>query len=148
MRTASDTREVFVEGESGIMAMTPELQRPQYTPATRRLVWMNGTQAILASADEPDKIRGIQAHKTLWMDPRTDDLDTFGHVRMATRLGDMPQILIAGMLNRKGPLFDVINHDLIKDPVHTRLTSGSWQMIEEHLEPRWIKIMKEMGSIT
>lgn len=65
--TASDARDVMVEGESGILAISPPWDRPVYEPSKRRVTWDNGTIATLYSADEPDRLRGPQ-HAALWCD--------------------------------------------------------------------------------
>ena len=65
--TAADTRDVMVEGESGIMAISPPGMRPVYSPSTRRLTWPNGAMATTYSADEPDRLRGPQ-HDGAWSD--------------------------------------------------------------------------------
>ena len=65
--TASDVRDVMVEGESGIMAVCPPWNRPKYEPSKRRLTWPNGTIATTYSADEPDRLRGPQ-HEGAWLD--------------------------------------------------------------------------------
>ena len=44
-RTAADVRDVIVEGESGIMNVTPPSERPHYEPSKRRLTWPNGNTA-------------------------------------------------------------------------------------------------------
>ena len=49
--TAGDARDVMVEGESGILAISPPWQRPRYEPSKRRLTWPNGAVATLFSAD-------------------------------------------------------------------------------------------------
>ena len=41
-RTAADVRDVIVEGESGILNVTPPSERPHYEPSKRRLTWPNG----------------------------------------------------------------------------------------------------------
>src|SRR5689334_19412474 len=51
--TAADARDVMVLGESGIIATAPPWRRPLYEPSKRRVVWDNGAQAILYSAEEP-----------------------------------------------------------------------------------------------
>src|SRR5690349_5888828 len=51
--TAADARDVMVEGESGLLAIAPPQQRPQYEPTKRRLTWPNGAIATTYSADEP-----------------------------------------------------------------------------------------------
>ncbi len=37
--TAADARNVMVEGESGILAISPQWDRPRYEPSKRRLTW-------------------------------------------------------------------------------------------------------------
>jgi phage terminase large subunit-like protein len=55
--TAADARDVMVEGESGILAISPDPERPIYEPSKRRLTWPNGAVATTYSADEPERLR-------------------------------------------------------------------------------------------
>jgi phage terminase large subunit-like protein len=55
--TAADARSVMVEGESGILAISPGWDRPRYEPSKRRLTWPNGAIATFYSADEPERLR-------------------------------------------------------------------------------------------
>jgi phage terminase large subunit-like protein len=66
-RTAADVRDVMVEGQSGLLAVSPDWFRPIYEPSKRRLTWPNGAVATLFSADEPDLLRGPQ-HDLAWCD--------------------------------------------------------------------------------
>ena len=65
--TAGDVRDVMVEGESGILAISPNGERPTYEPSKRRLTWPNGAMATCYSADEPERLRGPQ-HDFFWAD--------------------------------------------------------------------------------
>jgi phage terminase large subunit-like protein len=65
--TMADARDVMVEGESGILAISPPWFRPHYEPSKRRLTWANGAIATLYSAEEPDSLRGPQ-HDSAWCD--------------------------------------------------------------------------------
>jgi phage terminase large subunit-like protein len=65
--TAADTRDVMVEGESGILAVSRREFRPVFERSKRRLVWPNGARAYLYSADRPDRLRGPQ-HDAAWCD--------------------------------------------------------------------------------
>src|SRR5712671_4496681 len=65
--TAADARDVMVEGESGILAISPRGNRPDYEPSKRRLTWPNGATAYCFSADEPERLRGHQ-HESGWCD--------------------------------------------------------------------------------
>ena len=49
-RTAADVRDVIVEGESGIINVSPPSERPHYEPSKRRLTWPNGNVATLFTA--------------------------------------------------------------------------------------------------
>jgi phage terminase large subunit-like protein len=60
--TASDIRDVMVEGPSGVLALSPPWFRPLYEPSKRRLTWPNGSIARLFSAEEPERLRGPQCH--------------------------------------------------------------------------------------
>jgi phage terminase large subunit-like protein len=65
--TAGDAHDVMVEGESGILAISPKHDRPEYQPGLRRITWQSGAIATLYSADEPDRLRGPQ-HDEAWCD--------------------------------------------------------------------------------
>jgi len=65
--TASDVRDVMIEGESGLLAVAGEHDRPLYEPSKRRLTWPNGAVALAFSADEPERLRGPQ-HDLAWCD--------------------------------------------------------------------------------
>jgi phage terminase large subunit-like protein len=93
--TAADARDVMVEGESGILAISPDWNRPLYEPSKRRLTWPNGAIATLYSADEPERLRGPQ-HDAAWADelgawryPEAWDQLMFG-----LRLGQRPRVVV------------------------------------------------------
>jgi len=65
--TAADARGVMVEGESGLLAICPAEERPDYEPSRHQLTWPNGAIATTYSADEPDRLRGPQ-HDLAWCD--------------------------------------------------------------------------------
>ena len=55
-----EARAVMVEGESGILAVSPPDRCPAFESSLRRLVWPSGAQATLFSAGEPESLRGPQ----------------------------------------------------------------------------------------
>lgn len=65
--TAADVRKVMVEGESGILAISPPWNRPLWEPSKLQLTWPNGAIAQLFSAEEPERLRGPQCD-TFWAD--------------------------------------------------------------------------------
>lgn len=66
-RTAADVRDTMVLGESGVIAVSPPWCRPVYKPSQRLVLWPNGSQAAMYSADKPDQLRGPQ-HQFAWPD--------------------------------------------------------------------------------
>ena len=118
--TADDVRDIMVEGESGILAICPPGERPEYRPSKRRLDWPNGARSLLFTADEPERLRGKQ-HMKLWADelaawryPEAWDQAMFG-----LRLGDNPQAVIT---TTPKPVKAV--RDLLKD-AHTVTYTGT-----------------------
>jgi predicted phage terminase large subunit-like protein len=98
-RTAADVRDVLIQGESGIIACSPPSERPEWEPSKRLLTWPNGTTALAFSSEEPSQLRGPQFHWALadewaawkWV-PDDSGLTAWENLRIATRLGDNPQI--------------------------------------------------------
>jgi len=114
-RTAGDVRDVIVEGESGIMAVTPPSERPLYEPSKRRLTWPNGNVASLFTADEPDSLRGPQFTHA-WGDeiaawrqtPDAAGMTAFDNLRVGTRLGASPKIICTTTPKRTPLLYKLI----------------------------------------
>jgi len=92
--TAADTRDVIIEGESGILNTSPNHDRPVYEPSKRRLTWPNGATAIAYSADEPDRLRGPQ-HSAAYCDELASWRypDAWDQLRLGLRLGRNPRVL-------------------------------------------------------
>jgi predicted phage terminase large subunit-like protein len=93
--TAADVRDVMVDGDSGIIPISPPWDKPEYQPSKRRVVWQNGSVAYMYSADEPERLRGPQ-HGAAWCDeagswryPDTWDMMMFG-----LRLGKNPKVAV------------------------------------------------------
>jgi phage terminase large subunit-like protein len=61
--TLDDARDIMIEGESGILAICPNEERPKYVD--RELRWPNGAKSLIFTADEPERLRGKQ-HMALW----------------------------------------------------------------------------------
>jgi predicted phage terminase large subunit-like protein len=91
--TADDARDIMIEGESGIMAICPPAERPDYQPSKRRLMWPNGAKTLIFTADEPERLRGKQ-HEKLWCDEVAAwryGKDAWDQAMFGLRLGDDPQ---------------------------------------------------------
>lgn len=119
--TAGDARDIMVEGESGILAISPRDQRPKYEPSKRRLTWPNGARATVFSGEDPDRLRGPQ-HEAVWVDePASMDNgeETVDNARLGLRLGKKPRLMVTGTPKRRPWL-----RALIEEPV-TTVTTGS-----------------------
>jgi hypothetical protein len=114
-RTAADVRDVIVEGESGIMNVSPPSEKPLYEPSKRRLTWPNGNTATLFTADEPDSLRGPQFTHA-WGDeiaawrqtPDTAGMTAFDNLRVGTRLGANPQMVVTTTPKRVPLLYKLL----------------------------------------
>lgn len=132
-RTAYDARDTMIEGESGIMAISPKQFRPVYEPSKRRLTWPNGAVALVRSADEPDSIRGPQFHKA-WGDELAAwryGRETWDNVMFALRLGEDPQIVVTST-----PRPTKLVKEILALP-STRATTDSTYANVENLAPSW-----------
>jgi len=130
-RTAADVRDVIVEGESGIINVTPPSERPLYEPSKRRLTWPNGNTATCFTADEPDSLRGPQFTHA-WGDevaawrqtPDGAGLTAFENLRIGTRLGKNPKIMVTTTPKRVPLLYELLR-EADANPSKVIITKGS-----------------------
>ena len=120
-RTTADLRNTVVTGESGILAVHPEAERPEYKPSTTSLHWPNGSSALLLSSEAPDSARGPQFHFAVgdefaaWKtDVDSSGATLYSNIIAATRLGDNPQILLATTPKRTKVMQELMKQS--KDP--------------------------------
>lgn len=137
-RTAADVRDVIVEGESGILKISPPWNRPKYEPSKRRLTWPNGAIATTFSADKPDQMRGPQYH-VAWCDEvaawRYED--AWHQLRFGNRLPDVVPRIVVTTTPRPIPLI----RELIGDST-TAITRGSTFENAGNLAPEWIRAIR------
>lgn len=91
--TAADVRKTMVEGESGILAISPPWNLPVFEPSKLQLTWPNGAIAQLFSAEEPERLRGPQCD-TFWADELCawqKMQETWDMLQFGFRLGDDPR---------------------------------------------------------
>ena len=94
--TAADTRDVMVEGESGLLSIFPPGKLPLYEPSKRKVTFYNGSEAHLYSAQEPDRLRGPQHHAG-WADEIAAwrrQQDTWDMFEFGLRLGVHPLAIV------------------------------------------------------
>jgi phage terminase large subunit-like protein len=94
--TAADGRDIVVEGESGILAISPDWNHPTFEPSKRRLTWPNGAIASLFSSEEPERLRG-QQFTHAWCDELgswQNQEQTFDQLMFCLRLGKRPRCCV------------------------------------------------------
>lgn len=116
-RTVADVRDTIVNGESGLLAVAPEHERPNYVPSNRAVTWPNGSVATTFSAEKPDQLRGPQFHYAAadelaaWPSraPGGGLANAWDNLKIATRLGDAPQIFVASTPRRVPMIVEILN---------------------------------------
>jgi phage terminase large subunit-like protein len=134
-RTSADVRDTMVLGESGIMSVSPPWFRPRHYPSKRVVVWPNGFEAHLYSADEPDLLRGPQHHGAwgdefaAWRRP-----DAWSNLQDGLRLGERPEVLLTTTPRRTdvfldtflGPKDNATGKRLVTPEM---VASGAWEHV-------------------
>lgn len=89
-------REVMIEGPSGLLATSSEIDRPVWQPSRHRLEWKNGAVAYAFSAEDPESLRGPQ-FDLAWC----DEAGAWGkgeavwdNLQLALRLGPCPLAMV------------------------------------------------------
>lgn len=146
--TASDARDVMVEGESGILSVCWQedatddgkpMGLPVYEPSKRRVSWANGAMATLFSAEEPERLRGPQ-HGIIWADELAAWKylrDTWDMAMFGLRVGDKPQVMIT---TTPKPL--MLLREIIADPA-TVVSRGSTFDNAANLAPAFLKAVRD-----
>jgi len=91
--TASDVRDVMVQGESGLLAVCERAGfSARYNPSLRKITFGNGAVAFTYSADEPGRLRGPQ-HDGAWSDEIAAwrYADSWDQLQFGLRLGTNPR---------------------------------------------------------
>ncbi len=95
-RTIDEAQSVMIEGESGIIAVSPAWNKPTYEPSKRKLTWPNGARAFVFSSHEPDQLRGPQ-FDAAWCDELAAweyPDQTWKNLTFTLRLNDQPRAVI------------------------------------------------------
>ena len=132
-KTPADVRDVMIEGESGLVNISPLYNMPNYEPSKRRLTWDNGAIAQTFSSYEPDQLRGSQ-FDTAWCDEMASweyPEETWDNLMFALRLGEKPQVCVT---TTPKPLQLLIN---LKDAQTTVLTKGTSYDNRENLNQQF-----------
>lgn len=134
-KTPADARDVMIEGDSGLLSISPPWDRPLYEPSKRRLTWKNGTTALVFSSKEPDQLRGPQ-YDLAWGDEiRTwyYPQETWDNLMFGLRLGEHPRCVVTTT-----PLPLAVIKKIMKAP-DTVITTGTTYENRANLAPSFFQ---------
>lgn len=137
--TLGDVREVMIEGPSGLRAIATEFEdAPCYEVSRKRLIWENGAEAHVFSAEDADSLRGPQ-FDVAWCDevaawPKGQAV--WDMLQMALRLGGSPRA-VATTTPRPTPLIK----GLVADPA-TVLTRARTADNAMNLSPGFLETVE------
>ncbi|MGH6770072.1 MAG: DNA-packaging protein [Xanthobacteraceae bacterium] len=129
--TDRGARDVMIEGDSGLLAVSPRSQRPLWISSRRRLEWPNGAISQTFSAEDPESLRGSQ-FDAAWCDELAKWRHaeaTFDMLQFGLRLGERPRQLVT-TTPRPTPLIK----RLVADP-RTLVTRAPTQANKDFLSP-------------
>lgn len=111
--TADDARDIQITGESGILAVCPRSERPEYIGNKNMLRWPNGATSLIFTADKPDRLRGKQ-HEKAWCDEVASWRypESWEQITLGLRLGRNPQVVVTTT-----PRPTKLIKDLMADPL-------------------------------
>ncbi len=134
-KTPADARDVMIEGDSGILSISPPWDKPLYEPSKRRLTWNNGATALVFSSKEPDQLRGPQ-YDLAWGDEiRTwyYPQETWDNLLFGLRLGEHPRAVVTTT-----PLPISVIKNIMKAP-DTVITTGTTYENRANLAPSFFR---------
>ncbi|CAO4843981.1 MAG: hypothetical protein CNLJKLNK_00315 [Holosporales bacterium] len=136
---------VMLEGESGIITISPKHEKPKLNTTTNTLIWPNGATGYLIGATQPEKLRGPQFDMA-WVDELAkfrQPLLIWEQLMLALRLGKNPRCLVTTT-----PKPVPIIKKLMDDP-HTIVTRGTTFDNKENLSPVFInQIIQQFEATT
>ena len=94
--TETEVRDVMIEGESGLLAVHPDKERPVFEPSKRRLSWPNGAIATIFTAENYEQLRGPQ-FDAAWVDELGKfrcDQEVWDQLNFGLRLGKNPRVIV------------------------------------------------------
>ena len=135
--TSMDVRSTCFEGESGLLAVIPEILIADYNRAYHEIKFTNGSLIKGVPASEPERFRGGQYHGA-WLDELAawEYLqDAWDMIMFSVRLGTRTRILATTTPKPKDLIVDLIGRE--GDDVH--LTTASTYANLDNLAPSFKK---------
>jgi phage terminase large subunit-like protein len=140
--TIGDTRDIMVEGPSGLIASAPPWFRPVYIPSKSRVEWPNGAKAYLRTSEEPDGLRGFNS-SLVWGDEpgkwfyQHESWNQIGFI-LRNRVFPPPRCLLTGTPTPTDLFYEI--EEKSQDSIKTKYYMVSWATRENatHLDDIWL----------
>lgn len=133
--TYDQARDVMVQGDSGLLACAPPDRRPNWKASERKLIWPNGAEAQVFSAQDPEALRGPQ-FDAAWADELAKwrrAADSWDMLQFSLRLGIDPRACVTTT-----PRNIALLHDLLNRP-STVQTHAPTQANRANLAPTFLE---------
>lgn len=133
----------MIEGESGLLAIYPEDEKPIYIKNAAEVRFRSGARAQVYTDEVPDAFRGPQ-HEKAWCDEPSAWKNlrrSWDNLLMGLRLGRHPQIVATCTPKRRKAYRDIF-HAKAGNPMRIARTKGtSWDNLS-NLSPIFMRILK------
>lgn len=137
--TFDEVRNVMIEGESGLLNIHSNKDRPKFSSHKRQLTWPNGAVAHYYSSTNPDTLRGPQ-FDLAWIDElaKFDNAQkVFDQLMLCLRLGKNPRFIISTTPRYNELLIKLKNRKDIY------LTTGTTFDNKDNLSANFIEMIKQ-----
>ncbi len=137
--TIDEARKIMVEGESGLLSISPLKEKIIFEPSKGLVSWPKGAKAFLFSAHNYEKLRGPQ-FDAAWIDELAKFRfaeQTWDQLMFGLRLGKKPRVIIT---TTPKPI-DLIKKLLKREDVV--VTRGSTYDNAENLSPAFLENMRQ-----
>jgi phage terminase large subunit-like protein len=111
--TVDQVREVMIFGDSGILACSPADRRPKWNSTRKSLVWENGAEALVVSAQNPEALRGPQ-FEAAWLDELAKwkkARTVWDMLQFTLRLGETPRSMVTTTPRSQTLLAEILDRD-------------------------------------
>lgn len=132
--TEDEVRRVMIEGESGLLTISPDDERPKYTICKGELLWPCGAKGLIYTAENYEKLRGAQFDGA-WVDELAkfrNAQQVWDQMMFGLRLGAHPQVVVT-TTPRPLALLETLMNDAT-----THLTRGSTYDNKDNLSPVFV----------
>ncbi len=136
--TQKDLEQVMIEGDSGLLSIFPEHERPIYKKKPVELTFHTGAKALGYNATEPDQLRGPQ-FDAAWCDELAKwryARDTWDMLQFGLRLGNDPRQCVTTT-----PRGIAIVREIMQ-AADTRVTRGRTLDNASNLAPSFLRVVQ------